>query len=145
MILLLDPRFWLAVIVALAAAFYSGVWHEYFEAREKLKKMSEKVELVEEQWKTNVEALQEIHDETTKKITGRLNIALRELRDRADRRPESAAPSCQGATGRELSRPDAEFLEGFAARAESQRAALIQCYGWVDEAEKQLNILRKLK
>lgn len=137
----LDPRLWLAAIVALAAAYYAGVWHEYFEARSKLKVLQDKVELVEEQWKTNVEALEEVKDAELKMVTTRLNSALRELRDRKDRRPEAATPACEGSTGRELSRPDAEFLAGEAARAESLRTALKECYGWIDEAQHQFKVL----
>lgn len=145
MIFLLDPRFWLAAMVLLGGAFYAGKWTEYFEAKQKIKQAQEKVEIVEDQWKTNAEALEEVKNAELKMVTTRLNSALRELRERSDRRPEASAPSCQGATGRELSGPDAEFLAGEAARAESLRAGLKECYGWVDEAEKQLNILREFK
>lgn len=64
----------------------------------------------------------------------RRELALRAgLRNRAER-PElsasGAALACQaGATGAELSRPDAEFLVGEAARADQLRAALERCQG----------------
>ena len=56
------------------------------------------------------------------------------MRQRAERRPApsgasgQAAATCQGTTGAELSRPDAEFLIGEATRADVQRAALGACY-----------------
>lgn len=64
----------------------------------------------------------------------RRELALRSsLRNRHERPavPASgAATACQaGATGAELSRPDAEFLVGEAARADAIRAALERCQG----------------
>lgn len=41
-------------------------------------------------------------------------------------------PACQGSTGAELSREDAGFLIGFAARADEHRAALSACYSAYD-------------
>jgi len=65
-------------------------------------------------------------------ISRRLADAQRELRNRPERRPEAATAACEGATGRQLSRPDSEFLYGLAARADRLRAALKECYAWVD-------------
>lgn len=59
---------------------------------------------------------------------------LGRLQQRANRKPTPAgavpgpAPACQGSTGAELSREDASFLIGEAARADEQRAALSACY-----------------
>lgn len=68
-------------------------------------------------------------------ISRRLAAAQRELRNRPERRPEAATEACQGGTGAGLSRPDSGFLEGEAARANRLRAALRQCYEWIDDAE----------
>jgi len=60
------------------------------------------------------------------------------MRQRAERRPAptsgmpEATATCAGATGAELSRPDATFLIGLAQRADEQRAALAACYGAYD-------------
>ena len=61
--------------------------------------------------------------------------ALRELRQRAERPvdlPEAPRANCAGATGAELSRSDAEFLVGEAARADTIRAGLTACYQVMD-------------
>lgn len=56
------------------------------------------------------------------------------LQNRADRKPATAGgvpapvPACAGSTGAELSRPDAVFLSGIAARADELRAGLSACY-----------------
>ena len=62
---------------------------------------------------------------------------LRQRAERAERMSETARTSCAGADGRELSRPDAEFLARLAARADEQRAALISCYAVLDAAQKK--------
>lgn len=81
------------------------------------------------------EKLQRINDDkaaSIRRIDARLADALGELRSRPERLPGAgdcqAVPSCQGATGAELSGPDAAFLVREAARAERQRAALKACY-----------------
>jgi hypothetical protein len=71
-------------------------------------------------------------EESRRGIQSRLDVALERLRHRPDRMPDAARPNCQGATGVELSRPDAEFLEREAARADRIRAALGTCYEHVD-------------
>jgi len=71
--------------------------------------------------------------------------AVASLQDRANRKPASpgaaaaVAADCKGSTGAELSRPDAEFLTGFAARADTVRAALSQCYAQYDAAREVVN------
>lgn len=61
---------------------------------------------------------------------------LRQRAERAERMSADSRAACQGADGRELSRPDAEFLARLAARADEQRAALIACYAVLDAAQK---------
>ena len=66
----------------------------------------------------------------------RIAVALRtdidSLRERPPRTVRVEVPgapaNCEGVTGRELSRPDAEFLAGLAARADRLRAALMTYY-----------------
>lgn len=68
-------------------------------------------------------------------IAERLRSDLIGLRNRADRTSAESHTSgsvCQGATGAQLSRPDAEFLSWEAARADDIRAGLIACYKIID-------------
>ena len=68
-------------------------------------------------------------------INTRLRADLAGLRNRAERPADlSAIPGnrCTGATGAELSRSDAEFLVGEAARADEIRAGLAACYAVID-------------
>lgn len=74
------------------------------------------------------------HAKTITAVNARLADALEQLRQRPERLPESAATACAGATGRELSAPDAGFLVREAARADRLRAALSECYAVIDAA-----------
>ena len=68
-------------------------------------------------------------------INTRLRADLASLRNRPERTADlSAIPGarCSGATGAELSRSDAEFLVGEAARADEIRAGLAACYAVID-------------
>lgn len=60
----------------------------------------------------------------------RLAAALQRVRDRPDRLPGAASTTCSGGTGSTLSRPDAEFLTGLAARADRLQSALGECQAW---------------
>ena len=61
-------------------------------------------------------------------------IRLQSRKSRADL-PETTQATCQGATGRELSSNDAEFLTREAARADTIRAALKACYEYTDKVK----------
>jgi len=68
-------------------------------------------------------------------INNRLRADLASLRNRPERASNlsaTAGSACTGVTGAELSRPDAEFLVGAAARADTIRAGLIACYQVID-------------
>ena len=71
-------------------------------------------------------------DAQIRNINDRLVDALDELRQRPERSASSGVPSdpaaCKGATGADLSAPDAGFLAREVARADTLRAALGECY-----------------
>lgn len=110
------------------------------------KKLLEASELARERERVMVESadrLRKDKDAQIASLNGRLGSALDGLRQRPQRpaaSPESppAACSCAGATGAELSREDGAFLVREAARADSLRAALSQCYRQYDEVRKGL-------
>ena len=69
-------------------------------------------------------------------INTRLTDDIKRLQHRESRRlSEAAKARCQGATGAELSSPDAEFLAREAARGDKIRAALNACYGYADSLQ----------
>ncbi len=79
------------------------------------------------------------HTAEVSAVRRNLDLALDGLRDRPDRPqhlPEAARADCEGGTGAELFRTDAEFLAREAARADEQRAGLDACYRHIDTAMK---------
>jgi len=79
------------------------------------------------------------HNAEVSAVRRNLDIALDSLRNRPDRpagMPEAARADCEGGTGAELFRPDAEFLAREAARADEIRAGLTACYAHVDATLK---------
>jgi TolA-binding protein len=86
-----------------------------------------------EQLRIETSQRQEDYENRLRTVGRQRDAAYASLRDRPERPavPASggAAQACQGATGRELSRPDAAFLVGLAARADELRAALERCQG----------------
>lgn len=89
----------------------------------------------ESEWKGRVDEQRRAKETAISEINAVHAADLVGLRDRAARRadlPGAATASCQGATGAELSGPDARFLAGEAARANQLRSALAECYQWID-------------
>lgn len=85
------------------------------------------------QEKANAAIRQQAADQAA--INNRLRSDLASLRDRPERTsnlPTVSGHSCSGTTGAELSRSDAGFLVGEAARADEIRAGLIACYAVID-------------
>jgi len=124
----------LAVIVA--TAFFSV----RYEHNRMLVKVNEKNQIIENLIKAQQRKVNEITQTLTDKIdsvTGQRDAAIRRLRYRPERSTsQTAAANCKGATGSDLSRPDAEFLIGEAARADKQREALIACYHYADAIQE---------
>lgn len=82
-------------------------------------------------------AITKRHAADVQTVRRNLDIALDSLRSRPERpagMPEAARTDCQGGTGAELSRPDAEFLSREAARADDIRIGLQTCYAHIDAA-----------
>ena len=89
------------------------------------------------QEKANAAIRQQSADQAA--INTRLRADLASLRHRTERATDLSAVSstrCAGATGAELSRSDAEFLVGEAARADEIRAGLAACYAVIDSARQ---------
>lgn len=131
MTLLFNPWTWLVAIALLASSYAGGRWHQY---RHDIKAQAEAKFTESETARLRERAAQvtaqRIADEETaahRRIVGRLTADLASLRNRPDRLPEASRSACSGATGAELSRRDAEFLTGLAARADDLRAALDAC------------------
>lgn len=110
------------------------------------KKLLEASELAREREQVMVSSADKIRKEKDAKIASlntRLGTAISSLSERPQRPPSSpqgAPASCigAGATGAQLSREDAEFLVREAARADSLRLALGQCYQQYEQVRQNL-------
>lgn len=141
----LNPSTWL-LYGALAAALVLGAWRldvsrqqvgydraqaEYTTAA---LRATEAARAREQQLQAEAANITKVKDEKIAAVNSRLVAALSQLRNRPERRDPVAInpPDCKGATGSELSRPDAGFLVGEAARADTIKAGLEACYAQYD-------------
>jgi len=98
----------------------------------------QKAREIEHTWQGAADAIVK-NLEAKRAVTQRnLDVALNGLRDRPERHlPNDPGVNCKGATGAELSRPDAIFLVRETARAERLRDALDACYKHADAVKKK--------
>lgn len=129
----------LAVLAGAAWKVHDAVWQSGYQQREReaqarellVMKHNDRVQLG---LQADADNLKEQKNAQVRDINSRLVDALGDysmLQRSVERRPDdlpSGAGTCGGATGAGLSRPDAAFLEREAARANTLRAALRQCY-----------------
>lgn len=117
-------------------------------AKEKLAVATTRANAAELSMKSKIK---EVNDDRNKKIAAvhdRLSAALYELRTRPTRRADAASQGagttgqCAGASGAELSRPDAGFLGGEAARADQYVIELNACHKEYDAVADGINNLR---
>lgn len=138
-----NPWIILGVVLALAGSFIAGDLHGHktertaWEARIEKERAdaAEAARKIEHDQQEAVNATLRKQNETLGRVNAGLRADLDGLRNRPERPAdvsEGARPACQGATGAELSRTDAEFLVREAARADEQRAGLVACYEVID-------------
>jgi len=106
--------------------------------------VNEETSRLVEQAREEEQAKQERANEIAKRqydevvaINMRLDTDLKRLQHRESRRhlPKDSKAGCQGTSGAELSREDAEFLTREAARADRLRTALKACYDYADSLQ----------
>lgn len=138
-----SPYLIIAALLALIGAYLGGNYHGHQAERtewtariEKERADAAQAARTEEQAKQEkANAILTKQSADLRRINQRLLSDLSELRNRPERSAgvsEAPRASCAGGTGAELSRPDAEFLAGEAARADEIRAGLVACYGYLD-------------
>jgi hypothetical protein len=153
----MNPWVILGVVLAIGAAagggYYKGnsagkaevqqLWDkEKAEQYAEYAKGQEAARQKEQELQAQADRLRRDKDAEIRNINARATALANSLRDRNSRASETnssanaagtgqAGPSC---TGAELSREDAEFLAGEAARADSLRTALNQCLAQYEAA-----------
>lgn len=134
---LLDPRLWLAALMLLIAAAAGGYWKGAKDTRAEaavaLLQTVEQARRTEHALQEKADGIRIEGEAARRRIAGERDAALRELRERPARLPENslATGRCNGATGRELARPDAEFLARYAADRAEEARRLRTCQAWI--------------
>lgn len=156
---MMNPWVWLAVSVAIVAAFGSGYYKGHQSGKAHVQQLwdNERAALAEEYAKNlevqrakeqaaqeAVNRLQREKDRELREINARAAALSDSLRERAERPAEGrplpeGAGACTGATGADLARGDAEFLAGYAADAARLDAALTQCEAAYNALRQQDN------
>ena len=110
---------------------------------------TKRAEAAESTMNDKVKQANDERDTKIKDINSRLSAALVELRNRPKRRADADSAGagttgeCAGASGAELSREDAKFLEGEAARADAIAVELNAVGEKYDSVTDEINHLRK--
>lgn len=112
----------------------AGVKREWAEQREKAVRTAraeeqKQQEAVNEALRKQNLSLADVNADLVRDING---LRLRPPRTPSAGVPQAPRADCQGGTGAELSREDAEFLVGEAARADTLRVGLVTCYEVID-------------
>ncbi len=139
----MNPWLILGFVLALASSFVAGDIKGHraeavkWEARVQKERADGEAAArkTEAMWQETVNGTVRNYETKLAGIRSNYGAALDGLRDRPERPadlPDHPRPPCQGATGAELSRSDADFLVGEAARADRHRAALDACYQVID-------------
>jgi len=123
----------LSALVAGAGGLVLGSKYEQGKAAIALQKAKKEKDDTEERWSLNAQALEEVKDDEIREIHASHLSDLAKLRNRPSARlPQtSSCANSSGATGQQLSGPDADFLRGLAARADEQSAYLRSCQAWI--------------
>lgn len=120
-----------SVVAVAAVAFpfgaYVGAGHEKDKATAALLKATEKARQTEQNLHDDYGVLNDLKDEELRGVNAKLAAATARLRDRPERLPGPAQAACAGSSGAVLSRPDAQFLNREAARADGLRTELWAC------------------
>lgn len=133
----------LASIMALAGAFGAGNLYGHHTERtawqvkieQARANASEAARQIERKRQEAANAAAQKQMDELGRINAGLTADINRLRNRPARivrMPGDTRATCQGATGAELSGPDARFLAGLAARADECRATLNTYYEWAD-------------
>ena len=124
-------------VALLGGAYFKG--HHDANVDWEAKAAASKIEAQQQEaaWAESMGRVRKQHEDEKAVVQSRLTTALNSLRDRpAVRLPEAARAACAGATGKELARPDAEFLVRYAADAAQLQSDLRACKAYINTVRK---------
>ena len=123
-------------IAIIAGAWFHGNYHGRNVMKLKIEQANKAAleAVMHQQEQINV-ITQNLTDERNSIMRQRDTLLIR-LRDRPNRVSQTTETKCQGASGADLSRQDAEFLTREASRSDRLRIALKACYDYADSIQK---------
>lgn len=116
-----------ALVVAAGLGWAGAIRHRDAQDARAQRQASERARDDERLMSTSRARIDDARNQELRTVGDRLADALERLRQRPGRLPEATRAACEGATGAQLSGPDAGFLEREAARADQLRAELGAC------------------
>lgn len=117
----------LSILISGGAGFFKGMSYEKDKAAVALAKAVDKARQTEQNLHDDYGVLNDLKDEELRRVVSERDAAVRGLRSRPSRLPSATAPACQGATGAQLSREDAEAFTGLASDADQLQARYDAC------------------
>lgn len=138
-----------AVGLAVTAAYYKVHHDGFVEGKEEIQAKWDSEEegrrmanrAASEKLSRDVQITRNKNAQALVNVQSKLDAANRELLSRPDRpgATDTTRSGCTGASGAELSRPDAAFLTGYAASAAAIQSSLAACWDELDAAHKIMN------
>ena len=129
-------------VLAIAAYFIreSGKDSVRADMADAVRIATENARKIEQEKQEKINAIAQHQQNELQNINTKLLDNIKRLHNRPNKRhvPKDNKATCEGATGAELSRPDASFLTREAARADTIRTALKACYKYADEVSGTL-------
>lgn len=124
------------ILIIVAVAVFAGYQWKAQKCAQAYADAVEKVRAEEQAKQEKINAAAETKYQNLLGINARLHTDLNGLRVRTARISEESRAKCEGSSGAELSREDAEFLTREAARADTIREGLRECYSYADTVTK---------
>jgi len=136
----MNPYAILAALAIVTAAYGGGRWQQHrqdeLQHKAELADAMQQAMVKEDAANEAVRFNRRARDAEMQHINDQLVSALDELRKRPSRLSAPTGAACQGGTGASLYAEDADFALRESARADRLRAALGECYGYIDSLPK---------
>lgn len=127
----------LSAVLAGVGGFVKGCDYEKDKATSALLKATQAARETEADWRTNLEAQNELDLEERARMAADYDRGLSRLRSRAPvRMPASAASACAGASPAQLAAPDAERFERIGRDARAVQLDLEKAREWIETVKR---------
>lgn len=133
--ILLDPRFWLALFVALGGAYATGRWQQYRSDEKdrtaEVLKATEKARQTEANWQSDAAVNEEVQRNEADRLNSEHLSQLARVRDYYKRLPPAASASGASTCPTVVPESTATAAATFERDAESLRNDYAACFGYL--------------